>query len=171
MTCIVGIANGTNVYIGSDRSASDDITIVPMCRPKVHIKNDYVFAYAGSFGTGQLMEMIDFNNTHDDPYYTIRLSIVEQMKRAIESFGSTSEDDVAQFLIGSKGKLFEFSTDDWSVIEVEETAVGSGGPIALGSLYTTSSIYTDSSIRIQLAIEAAIQYSPSCSGPVDIKFV
>ena len=171
MTCIVGIANGTNVYIGADRSASDDITIVPMCRPKVHIKNDYVFAYAGSFGTGQLMEMLPFNYDYDDPYYSIRLSLVEDLKKAIDSFGSTSEEDYTQFLIGTKGRLFELSTADWSVIEVKESAIGSGNNIALGSLYTTSSIYTDSSIRIQLAIEAAIQYSPSCSGPVDIKFV
>lgn len=169
MTCIVGIADGVNVYIGSDRSASDDITITSMCRPKVHIKNDFIFAYAGSFGTGQLMEMIvDLDITHDDPYLTIRLFMVEQMKKAIDAFGSTSEENVAQFLIGCKGRLFEFSTDDWSVIEVEESAVGSGGAIALGSLYTTKSIYTDHSIRIRMALEAAIHYSPTCVGPIDV---
>lgn len=171
MTCIVGINNGARVYIGSDRSASDDITIMSMCRPKVHTRNGFIFAYAGSIGVGQLMEMIDLNSTHDDPYYTIRLSIVEQMKKAMESFGSTSEDNGADFLIGTQGRLFELSTDDWSVIEVEESAVGSGSPIALGSLYTTKHIYTDASLRIQMAIDAAIHLSPGCAGPVDILMV
>jgi hypothetical protein len=170
MTCIVGIADGTRVYIGSDRSASDDITITSTCRPKVHVKNDFIFAYAGSFGTGQLMEMIvDLDITHDDPYLTIRLFMVEQMKKAIDAFGSDSEEDVAQFLIGCKGRLFEFSTEDWSVIEVEESAVGSGAPIALGSLYTTKGIYTDTYQRVKMALESAIYYSPTCAGPIDIR--
>jgi len=171
MTCIVGINNGARVYIGSDRSASDDITIMSMCRPKVHTRNGFIFAYAGSIGVGQLMEMIDLNSTHDDPYYTIRLSVVEQMRKAIESFSSTSDDESANFLIGYKKRLFELSTGDWSVVEVEESAVGSGGPIALGSLYTTRNLYTDPAIRIRLAIESAIHYSPTCAGPVDILHV
>jgi 20S proteasome alpha/beta subunit len=169
MTCVVGITYGNHVYIGSDRSASNDITKISICRPKVHIKNNFVFAYAGSFGTGQLMEMIDFNNTHDDPYYAIRLSIVEQMKKAMESFGSTSEENVAEFLIGYKGRLFEFCTDDWSVIEIDETAVGSGSPFALGSLYTTKEMYIDNPHkRISMALDAAILYSPTCMGKIDI---
>jgi 20S proteasome alpha/beta subunit len=170
MTCVVGITNGTRVYIGADRSASDEITIVSMCRPKVHIKNNFVFGYAGSLGTGQLMEMINFKNDYDDVYTYIRLDIVEQMKKAIESFGSTSEEHGVSFLIGREGRLFEFSTEDWSVIEVEETAVGSGGPIALGSLYT-SKHFDNIEYRIDRALNAAITYAPTCSGPIDIKFV
>jgi len=170
MTCIVGITNGHNICIGADRSASDDITIVPMCRPKVHIKNNFIFAYAGSFGTGQLMEMINFNNDYDDPYFYIRLDIVKQLKSAIESFGSTNEENAAQFLIGARGRLFEFSTDDWSVIEVKESAIGSGSAVALGSLYTTR-YAMDIRTRVDTALNAAITYSPTCSGPVDIKML
>ena len=168
MTCIVGIANGTNVYIGADRSASDDITMVSMYRPKVHIKNDFIFGYCGSQGTGQLLELINFNNTDEDPYYYIRLEVVKQLRDAMNAFGVVSDEHDSQFLIGTKGRLFELSTSDWSVIEVQESAVGSGGPISLGSLYTTSSLYTDNTIRIQLALEAAIHYSPHCIGPIDV---
>jgi hypothetical protein len=171
MTCIVGIANGTNVYIGADRSASDDITMVSMYRPKVHIKNDFIFGYSGSAGTGQLMEMINFNNIDEDPYYYIRLEVVKQLKNAMDAFGVVSDEHDAQFLIGNKGRLFELCTVDWSVIEVQESAVGSGGPIALGSLYTTSSLYTDNTIRIRIAIDAAIKYSPHCIGPIDVLYI
>lgn len=172
MTIIVGITNGTNVYMGGDRGTSDGIVVVPMYRPKIMIKDDYIFGYAGSPGTGQLMEMINFKSDYEDPYYNIRLNVVEQMKKAIDAFGVVSDDYDAQFLIGSKGRLFEFSTIDWSVIEIQESAVGSGNSISLGSLYTTKEdTYLDSITRVRIAVDAAIALSPSCSGPVDILWV
>jgi len=168
MTCIVAITTPTNVYIGGDRSISDDVNIISSSRPKVNKINNWIFGYAGSIGTGQLFEFFNFPQEVDDPYKVLRLNIVEQYRMAIESFGNNDDDTSAEFLIGYGNKLFEFNTVDWSVIQIDESSIGSGSSIAFGSLYTTKTIYTDTSTRVRMAIEAAIHYSPTCKGPVDI---
>jgi ATP-dependent protease HslVU (ClpYQ) peptidase subunit len=46
-------------------------------------------------------------------------------------------------------------------------AMGSGGDLALGSLYSTKN-YKDPRKRVNLAVQAAINHSTSCKGPIDI---
>ena len=168
MTIIVGIADKGNVYIGSDRGVSDDMSIVSLSRPKVHINNDWAFGYSGSVGVGQLMELIDMPDAGEDPYKTLRTDVVSHMRNAIDLYGNTSPECTAEFIIGTQGRLFELSTADWSVAEVEETALGSGGPFALGSLFTTKDFPASPEYRIEMALNAAITCSPSCQGGIDI---
>ena len=174
MTCIVGIAYEGTVYIGSDRGASDGDSILSMCRPKVHVKQDWIFGYAGDLGTAQLLEFADLPilEEDEDPYKVLRLDVVEELRSLIESHGTMpndKEDNSASFLIGAKGRLFELSTSDWSVVEVYETAIGSGGTFALGSLHTTSQFPVAlPTYRIEQALNAAITLSPTCQGPTDI---
>lgn len=170
MTCIVGITNGYNVYIGGDRSASDDDAIISMARPKISVRGDWIFGYAGNIGKGQLLEFIELPivDEDDDPYTLLRLEVVEELKKAVEAF-SDSDSDHADYLIGCKGRLFEFSTEGWGVVEVYESSIGTGTPYALGSLYTSISEPIEK--RIELAIGAAITYSPTCQGPWDILYI
>lgn len=166
MTCIVGITTASQVYIGADRGVSDPDVMVSMAMPKVCSTNGWIFGYSGSIGTGQLFEFIDFPEEVSNPYKTLRLDIVEQYKAAIASFGSSHEESYAEFLIGYDNILFEFNTTDWSVIQINESAIGSGSQLALGSLHT--SIKNDTYDRVHMALEAAIHYSLSCQGPIDI---
>jgi len=169
VTCIVGITNGKNVYIGGDRGASDEESIVSLTKPKVYVRGDWIFAYSGSLGTGQLMQCITMPEVEElDPFIVLRMDIVQELKSAIESFGTGDSDHTAEFLIGCKGRLFELSTADWSVAEVNETALGSGGAFAMGSLHTTYSYNIPIEERIELALDSAITYSPTCQGPMDI---
>lgn len=170
MTCIVGISDGETVYIGADRGASDDVTIVSLSQPKVKVKGDWIYGYSGSLGNGQLFDLIDLPPVADDedPFKILRLDIVEDLKSIIESHGSDKEENATDFLVGCKGRLFEMSTADWGVLEVAEVAVGSGGNFALGSLHTTYNIPISIEDRIQHALNAAITYSPTCQGPIDI---
>lgn len=166
MTVIVGITSGKNIYMGADRGASDEESIVSLSRPKIHIRDGWIFGYSGSLGTGQLLEIIDLPIPNDDVYRLIRKDIVYELKAAIEDYGNNDSDHTADFLIGANGMLFEFNTSDWSVAEVKESAVGSGGPFALGSLYTSKHPLVED--RIDLAVQSAINYSPTCQGPIDI---
>lgn len=170
MTVIVGITNGTDVYIGGDRGASDDVSIVSMYRPKVHVNNDWAFGYAGSLGVGQLMEIIDIPSIkkNQDPYKILRTDVVSHMRNAIDLYGNSDPEYSADFIIGTQGRLFEFSTIDWSVAEVRETAIGSGNAFALGSLYTSIGMRLHPEDRIRMALNAAITYSPTCQGGMDI---
>ena len=171
MTVLVGITTGANVYIGADRAASDGDTISTMYHPKVAVKDGWIFAYAGSIGTGQLLQHIDFPDieSSDDTFYLVRFEIMPAYKNYIEEYGSGDDDNSAEILIGGNGRLFDFTTSDWGVTECWETAGGSGNQIALGSLYTTSLLgEKDTYRRIELALAAAIEHSPSCQGPYDI---
>ena len=172
MTCIVGISDGNTVYIGGDRGASDDSSIISLAQPKVKVKGDWIYGYSGSLGNGQLFDLIDLPPVADDedPFKIIRLDIVEELKSLIDSHGSDKEDNVTDYLIGCKGRLFELSSEDWGVVEVSEVAIGSGGNFALGSLYSTKD-NTNPIVRITIALNAAITYSPTCQGPIDVIYI
>lgn len=169
MTVIVGISNGDNVYIGGDRGVSDNDVILSMSRPKITKVDGWVFGYAGTLGTGQLMEFIEFPKVlkNDDPYKVLRLNIVEQIKKAYDSFGRDIEDNGTDWLIGYKNRLFEISSGDWGVLEISYSAIGSGSAFALGSLHTSKN-WRDTKKRVHTAIDSAIQFSPTCSYPIDI---
>lgn len=168
MTCVVGIVDDGTIYIGGDRGVSDDTSIMPMLQPKVTIKGDWIYGYAGSLGNGQLFDFIDLPaiKKTDDVYKVLRMEIVENYRSILDTHGSTKDDDSTDFIIGCRGRLFEFNTDDWGVAEVSEVSIGSGGNFALGSLYST--IDNDPIERIGLALGAAITLSPTCLGPIDI---
>ena len=169
MTCIVGIVKDDTVYIGGDRSVSDGASVMSLSTPKIYIRDEWIYGYAGSLGIGQIMQIIDIPilKKDDDPFMVLRMDMVNVFKSMMDNQGiSIDDDNDTDILIGCRGRLFEFSPADWSVAEMKETSIGSGGNFALGSLYT--SIDKDPIDRIGLAIGAAITYSPTCQGPIDI---
>jgi ATP-dependent protease HslVU (ClpYQ) peptidase subunit len=72
-------------------------------------------------------------------------------------------------IICVKGKIYEHNAADMSLTQYDQDylAMGSGGDLALGSLYSTKS-YKDGRKRANLAVQAAINHSTSCKGPIDI---
>ena len=169
MTCIVGIAKDDVVYIGGDRAASDGHTVLSLTRPKVKQCGDYLIGFAGSLGIGELAHYIDLPPIGKNIEKTLRTIFIKSLKSAIEEFGNAShtDDNVTDWLIGVQGRLFEISSEDWSVCEFSESAIGSGNNIALGSLHTTRT-WKDQEKRIRYSLQAAVDISPSCSGPIDI---
>jgi ATP-dependent protease HslVU (ClpYQ) peptidase subunit len=171
VTCVVGIVDNGSVYIGADRGASDNDVILSMHRPKVTKKDGWIFGYAGSLGTGQLIEFISLPKVlkADDPYKLLRLDIVEKLKAIYDTHGRDAEDNGTDWIIGYKDRLFELSSGDWGVFEVTQSAIGTGSTIALGSLYTSKG-EDNAMLRVSSALEAAIEYSPTCQGPIDILY-
>ena len=169
MTCIVALVEDNTIYMGGDRSASDDISIVSMKTPKVYIRDEWIYGYAGTIGIGQLINYIDLPSPEGDIEKLIRLDICESLKAMIDSHARDTENEDTGFLIGAKGRLFEFNVSDWGVLEIDQTSIGSGSQIALGSLYT--SIDNNPIDRIGMAVGAAITYSPSCQGPIDVLYI
>jgi len=168
VTCIVSIVNEGIIYMGGDRGVSDESSIMSMIQPKVSIRGEWIYGYSGSLGNGQLFDFTDLPviKKNDDVYSLLRMEMVESYKSILDSHGSSKDDDGTDFIIGCRGRLFEFNTEDWGVAEITECAIGSGGNFALGSLYT--SIEKEPMDRIGLAMAAAITYSPTCQGPIDI---
>lgn len=168
MTCIAGIAHDGVVYIGGERSAADEVSITTLAVPKVYVKGDWIYGFAGSYGIGQLLDMIKLPPAGENPYITLRTTVVERLKVAISNYSQEDiKDKDTVWLIGAGGRLFEFHHTDFSTIEITTTAIGSGANLALGSLYTTSD-WKNQEKRLKTAIGAAITYSPTCQGPIDV---
>ena len=169
MTCIVGISDGSNVYIGGERGSSDGSSILPLTRPKVKRCGDYLIGYAGSQGIGELAHFIKLPEVTRDIEKTLRTTFISTIKDAIETYGNAShlEDNSTDWLVGVNGRLFEISSEDWHISEFEYSAIGTGGPIALGSLHTSRN-WKDNEKRIRYALQAAVDISPTCLDPIDI---
>ena len=168
MTCIAAIVERNVIYMGGERAVSDDTSMMSMVQPKVSIRGEWIYGYAGSLGNGQLFDFVDLPvlKKNDDIYGVLRMDIVDSYKSILDTHGSIKDDNETDFIIGCRGRLFEFNTGDWGVAEVTECSIGSGGSFALGSLYT--SIDKDPMDRIEIALLSAIAYSPTCQGPIDI---
>jgi hypothetical protein len=165
MTCIVGITNGYQIYMGGERGASDGDSIISLVNPKVESRNGWIYGYAGTIGIGQLLSYIPLESEVEEIFPYIRLYIVEELRKSMESFTNPPTEHDTTWLIGYKGRLFELSSSDWGVIEIYESAIGGGSQYALGSLYTSTT--EEPETRILLALQAAITYSPTCQGTWD----
>lgn len=155
--------------MGGDRGASDGNTIVSLSRPKIKQCGDYLIGFAGSLGIGELPHYIDLPPIGKNIEKTLRTSFIKSLKNAIEEFGNAShiDDNTTDWLVGVHGRLFEISSEDWSVCEFSESSIGSGSSIALGSLHTSRN-WRDQEKRIRYSLQAAVDISTTCLGPIDI---
>ena len=172
MTCIVGIRDDKGVYLFGERGASDNDSIVAMTTPKIWQVNENIIAgYAGSGGLGQMIQFMDWPKyDNDDAMKWLRATLVPAIIEAREKMAGKDEEE-ASLLIGINIKeplLFEIDTSDYSIFPFTYTAIGSGAPIALGSLYTSEETTHERGI---IAILAACEHSPTCKGPIDSLFV
>ena len=178
MTCIVGIVDNLStprkVYMEADSGASDDSIITPIMDPKIQRNGRYLIGYAGETGLGQLLHSIDLPDPTNVPNKELtkflRTKFCLVFKNAVSLYSpSSSPDDSKEggilALIAVRGRLFEFDSTDFQLNEMTECAIGSGGSLAFGSLYTTRG-YKDINKRLKIAINSAIEYSPSCIGPI-----
>lgn len=171
MTCIVAIAHEGNVYMGGERGHSTSGWISSSTRPKVSQHGDYLYGYTSNAGIGQWVQQgftFPYIEEGIEPYQ----HMINVFMPALRDFLNTNEikfdGDMheADLYIGFKGKVYEINTSHMYCTEYTEIAGGSGYQYAFGSLYSTQGQYPQ--YRIRQALEAAITYSPSCQGPIDI---
>lgn len=170
MTVIAGVAHQGKVYIGGDRGMSDKEFIGSILTPKVRRIGPLIIGYSASQGTGQLAHLANYPIPNPDNIESwLRLEFCDAYQKAAESFkiDINTEDNGADLLVGVYGRLFEVTTEDWSVSEYAEIATGSGFAYAMGSFYSTRD-WDNPRARVRDAVLAAIKYSPSCSKPVDV---
>lgn len=172
-TCIVGIVHGASVWIGCDSMASGEYVKAPLVAPKVFRVGDMLI---GVCGTVRGRDVIEFAGTPDRPEsmtgdreYLIR-TYVPHLRQAMKESGMLSIDDGIEeyygaMLIGYRERLYVLDSD-FSIMEHERWAVGSGSEYALGSLFSTTG---DPQKRIRQALNAAVEFSPTCGPPFHIE--
>ena len=155
MTCIVGIKYFDRVWIGGDRLGSDGYSKEESLRPKVFYNDEYLIGYTSSFRMGDLLEHVLEPPAYDgsDPHrFLVRNFIPKVIKTFKDNYWFTEgKAQGGEFLLAFRDNLFKVQ-DDFSVLSLEETAIGSGEIAALGSLHSTEGDPFD---RIHAAIKAA----------------
>jgi hypothetical protein len=178
MTCIVAIAQGGTVYMGSDHAASDDKSgwILSRKDPKVFKVGQYGIAFTDSFRMGQILQY-----SWVPPKYTstktnsgldkfMRTKFIDSVKQAFKdsgfgTIGGSEEDTGGIFIVGVEGRIFTID-EDFHVGEnvVNYMAEGSGGMFALGALHATKH-QKNPRMRLKAALEASAEFSMSVAPP------
>jgi len=170
MTAIVGVTQGTRVYMGSDSAISSDEYIGRSANPKIFKKKGLLIGGAGSSRCWTLIKNNLFPRVRQKKELAIdyiESAVVSGIRKVVKENGGPMEGYT--FLVGYRGKLFEVM-DDWGVCEYIENyaAIGSGYLPCLGSLYTTAH-WKDPVKRIRVALEASAKFVPSVEGPFHIE--
>jgi ATP-dependent protease HslVU (ClpYQ) peptidase subunit len=169
MTCIAGIMKDGKVYLAGERGASEGTYIVPIDKPKIWKSGPYIFGFAGTFD-GQI---IQYNFVppalEGNPDKFMHGKFLKSLKAFYAEWDIGGKDSELSLLIGVKGKLYEHDADGLTLVSYDRDfcAIGSGADFAMGSLHATQN-HKDPKRRLTLALNAAVAYSTSCIGPVDI---
>jgi hypothetical protein len=178
MTCIVAIAQGGTVYMGSDHAASDDKSgwILSRKDPKVFKVGQYGIAFTDSFRMGQILQYnwvppkYTSTKTNSGLDKFMRTKFIDSVKQAFKdngfgTIGGSEEDTGGIFIVGVEGRIFTID-EDFHVGEnvVNYMAEGSGGMFALGALHATKN-QKNPRMRLKAALEASAEFSMSVAPP------
>jgi ATP-dependent protease HslVU (ClpYQ) peptidase subunit len=164
-------------YIGADGYATTDDCERKqiMCRKMfISDKYQYVVAFAGHIRTGQLLYPESGFKFPKD-IYDIPNSMYLWL-REFEVLGKCElQSSIIQsnFLVATKDKLYVILMD-MQISEVDPdfgyTALGSGTPYAMGSLFTSAQLgdYLTPQERIQLAMDSSAENVKNVGGPYQI---
>ena len=178
MTCIAGvIGKDKRVWIGADSAGVAGTSLRVRADEKVFCNGDFVFGFTTSFRMGQLLRYSLVippmgKISLQEFMHTVFVNAVRAcLKRGGYTTISNNCEEGGKFLVGGKGKLFTIGSD----FQIGETAcgynaVGCGGELAMGSLYT-SLIKLDPKRRILLALAAAEAFSSGVRRPFKIRSV
>ena len=170
MTCLVGMIKNGKTYIGADGYATtEECERKPIICRKIFKSGKYIVAFAGHIRTGQLLYPESGFEFPDDIY-----QIPNSIYLWLREFEVIGKDETqigliaTNFMILTKDAIYEILMDlQISEIdpEVGYTALGSGTPYAMGSLYTTSYTKMPPKKRLAMALDAANMYVKNCGPP------
>lgn len=172
MTCIVGIADGSKVWIGADSAGVDGWNLTLRADLKVFANGPMLFGFTSSFRMGQLLQhALVIPPQHEDPDDKwLCTSFVDAVRQCLKDGGYATTKDGAEvggcFLIGYRGQLYLVASDFQVAKPIEQyAAIGSGDHYALGSLHSSTG---QPKQRIQAALQAAAHFSIGVSGPFHV---
>lgn len=175
MTCIVALVDrDTNIsYIGGERGASDDSMIWEMARSKIWREKGYLFGFAGVFAIEKLKHNFDpppppTHATDEQLDAFMNTTFIEALESVYDDMHiDKSENGGLIIVVGNR--IFIHNSEDMSATMIANSYIadGSGSQYAVGSLFTSDN-WSDQEDRVICALSAAIKFSPSCSGFIDI---
>lgn len=181
MTCIVGLVENGTIYIGGDSAGVDEtFSICTRADEKVFVNEteDMIVGFSGSFRIGQLLRYAFVAPPQkvgqDDMAYLVT-DFIDALRTMQKDKGSMKkenelEEHSASFLFGFNKKLYVVESDFQVAQPLENyVACGCGADIALGAMYATKHLKMKPKVRLELALNAAAEYSAGVRGPFVIK--
>lgn len=170
MTCVAAIVqNGVSVIAG-ERGASDSNIILPLSTSKVWQSGQYLFGYSGSL-EGEVVKESFIPPVAPKAGLNkfMHGEFLLKLKEFYDEYAINKDSSELGLLIIINDVIYEHNVQDMSMSAYDSTflSAGSGSEYAMGSLYSTTS-YKDPKKRLRMALEASIQYSPTCTGTIDI---
>lgn len=174
MTCIVGLVDGKDVWIGGDSAGVSGWDLTVRADHKVFNKGEFVFGFTSSFRMGQLIRykfpVPEIKG--DDLMEYMATSFIDALRQSLKDGGYAKKENEVEhggnFLVGIKGRLFQVFSD-YQVGEPRDgmDACGCGDQIARGALYALSKINIAISPqdKITLSLQAAERLSAGVRGP------
>jgi hypothetical protein len=172
MTCVVGLVEGNDVFIGADSAGVAGLSIAVRADEKVFRNGEFVFGFTTSFRMGQLLRYRfsppDLREGQSIMAYMVT-DFIDAVRATMADGGFLHTDNGrisgGNFLVGFRGRLFEIDED----FQVGErlgnfAAVGCGSDLALGSLFSTPRSAGPIS-RITTALGAAASFSAGVCAP------
>ena len=176
MTCIVGLVENNNVWLGGDSAGVSGYALTQRSDTKVFKKDDFIFGFTSSFRMGQLIRYklkipeITKKQTVEDYLHTTFIDAI------IECFTSNKYATIHNngvsggiFLFGFKDKLY-FVDNDFHIGESIHNfdAVGCGKDLALGCLHGIVATQMSPELQIEKALSAAETFSAGVRKPFTI---
>jgi ATP-dependent protease HslVU (ClpYQ) peptidase subunit len=175
MTCIVGLVDGSNVWMGGDSAGVDENYGLVVCKqPKVFRNGPYLIGYTSSFRMGQLLEHVFRPSIPQEGQSVVQFmssNFVEELRICLKDGGysviENNRDSAGTFLVGFGGSLFRVE-DDFSVIQSEKDfdACGCGRDLALGAMWNNTSLSNRQ--RIEGALSTASHFSAGVRRPFHV---
>lgn len=176
MTCIIGIVDKGDIYMGGDTQGTAGQLTLQRDLKKVFIKNNMIFGPIGSPRAAQLIEYSFKIPQHpkkmSDMEYLTTI-FINALRKCLKDGGyaniSSNVEEGNDFILGYKGILYNIQ-NDYQVAKYTDNyhSVGSGMYFALGSLYTTRN-EKDPIKRIKIGLETASFYDYGVREPFIIE--
>lgn len=172
MTCIVGIKNNGNVYLGGDSAGVGGWASTERADKKVFVNGDFIMGFTTSFRMGQILQYAFVppkRHPDQDVMSYMVVNFIDAVRYTLKSGGYASKESDAEiggcFLVGYAGRLFRID-NDYQVGEslCEYEAVGCGEEYAKGALFASKEGFTPEE-RLHLALNAASYHSAGVRPP------
>jgi ATP-dependent protease HslVU (ClpYQ) peptidase subunit len=170
MTCIVGLVDKGDVYVGGDSAGVAGLSISIRADEKVFVNGPFIMGFTTSFRMGQLLRY-KFNpavqtvNQNDMQYMVT--TFIDTARKCFEDNGFGDKSEGGTFLVGYHGQLYTINSDFQVGIPADRyDAVGSGSDLALGAMYATPKLTPIK--RLTVALEAASAFNAGVAPPFRI---
>lgn len=177
MTCVVGmIKKNGDIIVGADSCGSAGDSIISRKDPKVFIKDEMIFGFAGSFRMGNILHykfQIPKRPRKMSANDYMNSVFIDEIRLCLTKHGLTKiENNVESiegcFLVGYRGVIYCVESDlQVGIHEDDYIAIGSGADLASGALFATEKS-EDCGGRVITALKAAAKFNSGVKPPFKI---